>query len=248
VTLAANTDVGVTRTVPAFGPGWQHEAVASLRAVLFDFSGTLFRLDENDSWFAGMAGVDEAAQAELMERLTHPTGPGVQMTERAYHAWLNRDLKPQLHREAYLHVLQVSGLADRHAEGLYQRVIDPASWTPYPDTVQVLDGLRADGIPTAVVSNIAWDVRRAFAAAGTGADEYVLSFETGVMKPDPRIFEIALDRLGVDAAETLMVGDSEENDGAAEGLGCSFTLVDPLPTDERPTGLLDTLREYGIAL
>jgi HAD superfamily hydrolase (TIGR01509 family) len=222
--------------------------LAELRAVLFDFSGTLFRLDEDDSWFAGMDGVDEAVQAELMDRLTHPTGPGVSMPDDVYQAWLQRDLKPHLHREAYLHVLQVSGLRDEHAEALYRRVIDPASWTPYPDTVQVLDGLRADGIPTAVVSNIAWDIRRTFATAGAGPDEYVLSFEAGVMKPDPGIFEIALDRLGVDAAETLMVGDSEENDGAAEELGCSFALVDPLPTDERPTGLLDVLREYGIAL
>ena len=222
--------------------------MAELRAVLFDFSGTLFRLDEDDSWFAGMDGVDEAVQAELMDRLTHPTGPGVSMPDDVYQAWLQRDLKPHLHREAYLHVLQVSGLRDEHAEALYRRVIDPASWTPYPDTVQVLDGLRADGIPTAVVSNIAWDIRRTFATAGAGPDEYVLSFEAGVMKPDPGIFEIALDRLGVDAAETLMVGDSEENDGAAEELGCSFALVDPLPTDERPTGLLDVLREYGIAL
>ena len=222
--------------------------MAELRAVLFDFSGTLFRLDEDDSWFAGMDGVDEAVQAELMDRLTHPTGPGVSMPDEVYQAWLQRDLKPHLHREAYLHVLQVSGLRDEHAEALYRRVIDPASWTPYPDTVQVLDGLRADGIPTAVVSNIAWDIRRTFAAAGAGPDEYVLSFEAGVMKPDPGIFEIALDRLGVNAAETLMVGDSEENDGAAEELGCSFALVDPLPTDERPTGLLDVLREYGIAL
>ena len=222
--------------------------MAELRAVLFDFSGTLFRLDEDDSWFAGMDGVDEAVQAELMDRLTHPTGPGVSMPDDVYQAWLQRDLKPHLHREAYLHVLQVSGLRDEHAEALYQRAIDPASWTPYPDTVQVLDGLRADGIPTAVVSNIAWDIRRTFAAAGAGPDEYVLSFEAGVMKPDPGIFEVALDRLGVNAAETLMVGDSEENDGAAEELGCSFALVDPLPTDERPTGLLDVLREYGIAL
>ena len=222
--------------------------MAELRAVLFDFSGTLFRLDEDGSWFDGMDDVDEAVAAELMDRLTHPTGPGVQMTERAFEAWLNRDLKPDLHREAYLHVLAVSGLADRHAEVLYERVIDPASWTPYPDTVQVLDGLRADGIPTAVVSNIAWDIRDAFEAAGTAADSYVLSFEAGVIKPDPRIFQIALDRLGVTAAETLMVGDSEENDGAAAELGCSFALVDPLPTDQRHTGLLDALREYGLGL
>ena len=245
---AANIDVGETHNVPAFGRGWQHEAVAPVSAVLFDFSGTLFRLDEDDSWFAGMDGVDEQVQAELMDRLTHPTGPGVSMPDDIYQAWLNRDLKPHLHREAYLHVLQVSGLPDRHAETLYQRVIDPASWTPYPDTARALEGLRARGVRTAVVSNIAWDIRRTFDDLGCGPDEFVLSFEVGAMKPDPRIFRTALERLGITAAAALMVGDSEENDGAAREVGCSFALVDPLPTDERPTGLLDALRSAGLDL
>ena len=226
----------------------QDGVVASVRAVLFDFSGTLFRLDKDDSWFAGMDGVDEHVQAELMERLTHPTGPGVSMPADIYQAWLNRDLKPHLHREAYLHVLQVSGLPDRHAEELYQRVIDPASWKPYPDTARVLDGLRARGVRTAVVSNIAWDIRPTFDDLGAHPDEFVLSFEVGAMKPDPRIFRTALERLDITAGETLMVGDSEENDGAAREVGCSFALVDPIPTDERPTGLVDAVQSAGLNL
>ena len=220
----------------------------SVRAVLFDFSGTLFRLDEDDSWFADMDGVDEHVQAELIQRLTHPTGPGVSMPDDVYQAWLRRDLEPHLHREAYLHVLAVSGLPDRHAESLYQRVIDPVSWTPYPDTARVIDGLRGQGVHTAVVSNIAWDIRPTFDALGCGPDQFVLSFEVGAMKPDPRIFGIALERLGMTAGEALMVGDSEENDGAAREVGCSFALVDPLPTDERPTGLVEALGECGITL
>ena len=72
---------------------------------------------------------------------------------------------------------------------------------------------------TAVVSNIAFDFRPAFAAIGAHADEFVLSFEVGAVKPDPRIFEIALERLGVDASEAVMVGDSEEADGGARGTG-----------------------------
>jgi hypothetical protein len=47
-----------------------------VQAVLFDFSGTLFRLEEDDSWFEGMEvderEVDGHVQAELMRRLTAP--------------------------------------------------------------------------------------------------------------------------------------------------------------------------------
>ncbi len=218
-----------------------------MKAVLFDFSGTLFRLDEDDRWFDGME-VDDHVQTELMERLTHPTGGGRTMSEQAYRVWLQRDLEPALHREAYLHALYETGLSDSHAAALYERCVNPASWTPYPDTVAVLSTLGRLGVRTAVVSNIAFDIRPAFTAARTGADEFVLSFEVGVVKPDRRIFEIALDRLGVAAADAVMVGDSEENDGAARELGCGFVLVDPLPTAERPTGLRDGLRGLGVPL
>jgi HAD superfamily hydrolase (TIGR01509 family) len=223
-------------------------------AALFDFSGTLYRLEEDDSWFQGMSvddrEVDGHLQAELMRRLTAPTGRSVEMGPAEYHAWVNRDLAPHLHREAYLHVLRESGVADHHAESLYQRVITPASWTPYPDTVATLRGLSEQGVHTAVVSNIAFDIRPAFAALGADGyvDEFVLSFEVGAVKPDPKIFTTALERVGVAAADAVMVGDSEEADGGATAVGCDFILVDPLPTTERPDGLLTALRERGFAL
>ncbi len=210
----------------------------SVKAVLFDFSGTLASLEEGDDWFDGM-GLDVAGRAEVMDRMTHPTA------SVDHHAWQHRDLDPALHREAYLHVLRDSGLAEAHALNLYERVIDPAEWKVYPDTEQVLKALRSNGIRTAVVSNIAWDIRSVLESNGAEVDEYVLSFEVGAAKPDPRIFEVALSRLGVTAQDTLMVGDSQENDGAAALLGCAFELVDPLPIAQRPTGLVDALRAAG---
>ena len=223
-------------------------------AVLFDFSGTLFRLEEDDSWFTDIRvderAVDGHVQAELMRRLTAPTGASVHMDERARRAWADRDLAPHLHREAYLHVLRESGLADHHAESLYEKAIDPARWTPYPDTAAVLAGLHRRGVRVAVVSNIAFDVRPAFARLGVAedVDEFVLSFEVGAVKPSPQIFETALARLGVAATDALMVGDSEEADGGAVAVGCRFALVDPLPTDQRPDGLLTALERAGAAL
>ena len=210
-----------------------------MRAVLFDFSGTLASLEARDEWFTG-TGFDAAHRANVMDRLTHPTA------SVTHHAWEYRDLDPALHREAYLHVLQTSGLADEHAEELYRLVTDPAEWLVYPDTAFVLTSLRLNGIRTAVVSNIAWDIRPVLTAAEV--DEFVLSFEVGAAKPDPRIFTEALARLDVPAEQALMIGDSEENDGAARELGCSFALVDPLPIANRPTGLIDALRVHGVAL
>ena len=92
-----------------------------IKAVLFDFSGTLARLEEDESWFDGM-GLDAAARAAVMDRMTHPTA------SITHHAWDRRDLDPGLHREAYLHVLRESGLSVEHSERFYDRVIDPAQF------------------------------------------------------------------------------------------------------------------------
>ncbi|KAA0022024.1 HAD family hydrolase [Antrihabitans cavernicola] len=217
-----------------------------MSAVLFDFSGTLFRLEENETWLDGLtddAGcpLDFHQLAELLRRMTAPTGQSVELDPDSQYAWDNRDLDPALHRRAYLEMLSRSGVSSvAQAEGLYRRLSDPGEWSPYPDTGEVLKTLAGEGIRIAVVSNIAFDIRPAFRDRGWDGyvDEFVLSFEVGAVKPDPQIFRIALDRLGVLAADALMVGDSAEADGGATAVGCDFALVQPLPIAERPNALL----------
>lgn len=225
-----------------------------MRAVMFDFSGTLFRLEQDESWLADLTDeggdpLDIEAQAELIRRMTAPTGKVVTLSQEYQHAWENRDLDPALHRKIYLEVLRKSGLPKaEQAKALYDRLIDPAEWTPYPDTEAVLKGAAGRGVKVGVLSNIAFDIRPAFTAHGFDeyVDAFVLSFEVGAIKPDPRIFRMLLDGLGASPEETLMVGDSEEADGGAKALGCAFALVDPLPTAERPDSLLTALRTHGV--
>lgn len=50
-------------------------------------------------------------------------------------------------------------------------------------------------------------------------DDVLLSYEVGIVKPDPRIFELAAERLGVGSDECVFVDDSEENVKVAEGCG-----------------------------
>ena len=222
---------------------------------MFDFSGTLFRLEHDESWLADLTDgggdrLEIEAQAEIMRRMTAPTGKVVTLSEEYQHAWDNRDLDPALHRKIYVEVLRKSGLPKaEQAQALYDRLVDPAEWTPYPDTEAALKGAAGRGLKVGVLSNIAFDIRPAFTARGFDAyiDEFVLSFEEGAIKPDPRIFQVLLDRLGARPEETLMVGDSEEADGGARALGCAFALVDfSLPTAERTDGLLTALRTHGV--
>jgi HAD superfamily hydrolase (TIGR01509 family) len=226
----------------------------TIQAVLFDFSGTLFRLEQDESWLADLTdtdgeGLDIEAQTELMRRMTAPVGQVVDLDDEHKFAWENRDLDPALHQKVYLEVLKQSGVPrPDQARALYDRLITPTQWTPYPDTEAVLKNCADQGLRVGVLSNIAFDIRPAFTTRGWDAyvDEFVLSFEVGAIKPDPEIFRIALGKLGFTGEETLMVGDSEEADGGARALGCAFSLVDPLPTAERPEGLLAALCSHGV--
>ncbi len=50
-------------------------------------------------------------------------------------------------------------------------------------------------------------------------DSWILSYEAGVMKPDPQIYRIALDKAGVSAEEAIFIDDTKGHVLGAQGLG-----------------------------
>ena len=227
-----------------------------IRGVLLDFSGTLFRLEPGarpDDAFTSTDGTPLTPERviELFAMMTIPTGVPEHLPADLHETWHRRDLDPDAHRLGYEASLGAPALAlapDVPAR-LYDRMLHPDSWQPYPDTGAVLRLLRERGVRVAVLSNIAWDVRPVFATHGWVdlVDEFVLSFAEGVVKPDPKIFRLACDRLGVEPEAVLMVGDSAEADGAAARIGCRFERVEPQATANRPDALLRAVRAHGIA-
>jgi putative hydrolase of the HAD superfamily len=74
---------------------------------------------------------------------------------------------------------------------------------------------------TGVISNAWPDLREDLAEkkVDDAFDALVISAEVGIMKPEPRIYQIALDQLGVTATEAVFVDDSPANVEAARALG-----------------------------
>lgn len=90
-----------------------------------------------------------------------------------------------------------------------------------PECVEVIPGfrefinsLKKRGIKCAIISN--WDCRLYSVLEGHGLlhhfDAVFLGCEVGYLKPDLRIFQIALDHFKVTPEETLMIGDSLKDD------------------------------------
>jgi putative hydrolase of the HAD superfamily len=104
-------------------------------------------------------------------------------------------------------------------------------WETVPDGVAgVLDHLRAMSVKLVVVSNANGKLKVLLARLDLARrfDLMLDSHEEGVEKPDPRFFEIALERSGAERGETLHVGDLYRVDvQGARSAGLDAVLLDP---------------------
>jgi epoxide hydrolase-like predicted phosphatase len=142
--------------------------------------------------------------------------------------------------------------ADEHWASVMERLKRPASETTYirreffaGDIVDrtLLDYLRSlrRSHKTGLISN-AWDdlrddiEREKFADA---FDSIVISAEVGAAKPSAKIFQVALDQLGVSPNEAVFVDDFIENVEACERLGMiGIHFKDPESTIDQVRALL----------
>lgn len=199
-------------------------------AVLFDWGDTLFESPHAPSVIvrhsseSGIRMEEDAAQ-EMWDELW-----ALSKTKEEHAK--GRDLSKDAHRAVWTelfsrkeHVIPGIGRV------LYERVMDPTSWKPYPDTEPTLRALRERRVKIGIVSNTAHDLRDFFKRARLDGfvDAFTFSYEVGVAKPARKIFAVACERLGVPPANTLMVGDDAVSDGGAADAGLQLYLLGPYP-------------------
>ena len=113
------------------------------------------------------------------------------------------------------------GIPDR-AEGLIERLF--AGLEPDEEMVAAVRAARAGGIRTGLISN-SWG--RAIYNDELIAelfDAVVISGHVGLHKPQPEIFRLACDRLGVAPSDAVFVDDLRENCAGAEAVGMTAIL------------------------
>ena len=137
-------------------------------------------------------------------------------------------------------------LADALALGAGKRpavrasMLAALSFRAQPDAVPALRAVRERGTRLVVASNWDCSLGRALAEAGLAplVDAVVASAEVGAAKPDPAVLEVALDAVGVDAADAVHVGDSLAQDVAgARAAGIRAVLVDRDGEPETPSAV-----------
>jgi HAD superfamily hydrolase (TIGR01493 family) len=208
-----------------------------LRGVLFDWRGTLVA-DPPDEWWIRNAierlGRDTDEVAGLVSTLD-----AASRNDDVAQALRSADCSAYGHRQATMLWFRTAGLDDDLAAVLYDLDFEAEHHPFFPDVAETLHALHASSVATGIVSDIHFDLRPEFVAAGLGGliDSFVLSFEHGVQKPDSEIFRIAARSLALDPPELLMVGDRATHDGGAVALGITTLLLPSLPTATEPQGL-----------
>jgi len=222
-------------------------------AVLFDFRGTLFNVEDDPTWIRNAAlsigrALSDDEVADTVRRLDETLAARPDLST----ALERCDTSLAVHRGALLAWFAATGLDDELAHAIWARdAEDPAANFPYPDTEPVLRALHEHGTRVAVVSDIHYDIRDHFVRHELDAfvDAYVLSYRYGCKKPDAEMFSRALEELDVAAERALMVGDRASHDGAAAEFGiASYIFPGPFQEGNRkPRGLDAVLRLVGIA-
>ncbi len=190
-----------------------NRALSGVKACVFDAYGTLFD-------FASAARACADVPGEAADRLT-----ALWRDKQVQYTWLraaqgrHADFA-QVTADALDFALETLGL---ERPGLRDRLLHLyLTLAAFPEVPDVLARVRRAGLRTAVLSNGTPDMlTAAVAGAGlAGAFDAVLSVEeVGAFKPDRRVYQLAVDRLGIASRAIAFVSSNGWDAYAASAFG-----------------------------
>jgi epoxide hydrolase-like predicted phosphatase len=196
---------------------------SEIDAVLFDFGGvfTTSPFDAAEELGASLG----AAPGRVLEIVF---GPYHQDTDHPWHRLERGEIPLVEARDAIIALGRAEGI---DADPFRLFALMAGGGGARAPMVERAQRIVAHGYRTALVTNNAHEFRESWRRL-VPADELfqviVDSSEVGVRKPDPRIFELALARLGgVEPGQALFLDDAASNVAAAEKLGIQAVLVRP---------------------
>jgi HAD superfamily hydrolase (TIGR01549 family) len=188
------------------------------RCVLLDALGTLVELEPPWVHLAAELGVDADERLERAVR--------AEMSYYRQHSDEGRDPASLADLRARCAAV-LSGELGREVS--VEQMMASIRFRAFPDAAPALADLHGMGLALVCVSN--WDISlpEVLDRCGLGGDldGVVTSAAAGARKPDPRIFEAALELAGCAADEALHVGDTPEEDlDGARAAGVRALLID----------------------
>ena len=212
-----------------------------LKGVLIDWAGVLTTgMTEAIAEWIAADRIDAAHYREVMRKLIEHAYEGGVDGENVIHALERGELSAlEFERHLAARLITTDGVPPI-AEGLLTRMF--AGFQRAEPMYGMLREARAAGLRTCLLSN-SWANEYPREGWEELFDAVVISGEIGMRKPEPRIFEHALGRVGLAAPECVFVDDIEANVMAARSLG----IVGVHHRDPEPT-ITELERLFGVPL
>ncbi|GIE86156.1 HAD family hydrolase [Actinoplanes regularis] len=216
-----------------------------IKGVIFDFHGTLVEGGDAGRWIdAALRRLDEDGSPKPDLSADQIAGLRAYLDQIWQHAHAidprsERDLSRDRHWDVFNRTVALCpGVKPDLIAALY--AVMPDQWLLFDDALPVLRELKSRGVRTVVLSNIGLDIRPLLDRFGVSGllDGVLLSYEVGLVKPDPAIYARALEVLGVPGVQALMVGDSPRDDVGGVPLKIRTFI---LPRTEGPVHGLGTI-------
>ncbi|MFK7898053.1 MAG: HAD family hydrolase [Myxococcota bacterium] len=184
-------------------------------AVMWDFGGVF-----SSSPFSAIAALGKEKGVDGDDFFHAIFGPYDGDTDHPWHRLERGEVDFMTARQGIMELAQAKGFEADPIE-LFTKMGEGGGMRT--EVVDLACRVKSAGHKTAIVTNNAKEFRERWVESvpiDEICHEIIDSSEVGCRKPDPRIFEIALERLGgVAPARTLFVDDFEGNVKAAEALG-----------------------------
>ncbi|HEV8421637.1 MAG TPA: HAD family hydrolase [Actinomycetota bacterium] len=230
-----------------------------VRAILFDFGHTLVDfLRTQEALHAAYEQIRDRVEAvaymevpELLDLVERVAGGVDRLVAESYEQHRMEEVdQAELFRQAF------SGIGFDLPDDVLEHIValDHSAYsnsiTVEPEVLATLERLRESGYPMGLVSNISLrpDLMRAdLERMGLGRylDATVFSSEVGVRKPNLRIFQEALRRLGVEPGETVFVGDRLYDDvSGAQAAGMRGVLTRQFRREDDPDYAPDAVIDH----
>jgi HAD superfamily hydrolase (TIGR01509 family) len=212
----------------------------SPQAYLFDYGGTLD--GEGWHWFDRFVELYRRAGSNLPEAEIKRAfyDADARIAEEAAERQLR--LRPLLERHVELQT-EVLGEPVRRIAGKLVAGFCALTEEGWRNARAALARLR-ESARLGVVSNFYGNLDTMLDEAGLAPllEVTIESVKVGIEKPDPRIYQVALDRLALPAAEVVMVGDNFERDlRPAKGLGMGTIWLRRVAVPPPAPGIADRI-------
>lgn len=193
-------------------------------AIIFDLFGTLVDNFTEEPYHACLAEMADVLRVDAGQFIALWTDPKLIDTRMSGISSTFADYLMLISEHCAVEFSPVQIAEIRHIRTAFSRY----SLTPREGTIAVLHDLRERGYGIGLIANCTWEVPELWGETQFASlfDKPIFSCVAGMVKPDPRIYYLACNNLGVTPERSLFIGDGSSHELAgARQVGMDAILI-----------------------